>query len=70
MGSRDAYRTVLRDRCPGGGAVFECARRHSLCRGAWATGNYEITSEMTPGYEMSVAAADMLVSKLSGDAPR
>jgi LacI family gluconate utilization system Gnt-I transcriptional repressor len=63
------------------GAIFECARRRWPVPGRMGIagyGNYEIASEMTPklttvstpGYEMGVAAADMLVAKLSGDTPR
>lgn len=63
------------------GAIFECARRRWSVPGRLGVagyGDYEIASELTPklttvstsGYEMGVAAADMLVEKLSGDAPR
>jgi len=63
------------------GAIFECARRRWAVPGRLGIvgyGNYEIASEMTPklttvstpGYEMGVAAADMLVGRLNGDVPR
>lgn len=63
------------------GAIFECARRQWSVPGRLGIagyGNYEIASELTPklttvatpGYEMGVAAADMLVDKLGGDSPR
>jgi len=63
------------------GAIFECARRRWSVPGRLGIagyGDYEIASELTPklttvstpGYEMGVAAADMLVEKLAGDAPR
>jgi LacI family gluconate utilization system Gnt-I transcriptional repressor len=63
------------------GAVFECARRGWSVPGRLGIagyGDYDIASELspklttvsTPSYEMGVAAADMLVNRLSGSGAR